>query len=502
MNIQNKLFIVIISFSFFLISTTVLLVQWSIDKGMIEYVNTREIKASAPVINALEKHYAKVESWDLLQGNHQRFLRLLSENLEGGDFALEQPQPRRGKRPPKPGSMFEDKGNHKRPPRGGDWQRPPHKQPAIPHHLPSYALLNIDKEMIVGNYPDTKEYSFSPITVNKVTVGYFAISKRSEITENYDLDFISQQHNALWLLATVIMLLMVFVTIPLARHLVQPIKQLAKGMHNLTQGNYIQTIKLNRQDELGELSRDFNELAHTLEANEEARKRWLANISHELRTPVAILQGELEAMIDGVRSLSIENVESAHQEMKHLRKLIDDLHMLTSADIGGMTYRKSSLNISEFLKTESNKYKGYLAESNLELSTDISCTKTLVMADATRLSQLMDNLIANCVKYATKGTSVNISLLNVATNVVRIIIEDDGEGVADNHLKNLFEHLYRVEDSRNRDTGGAGLGLSICAQIIKAHNGTIEAKRSSLGGLAVIIDLPVATSTKESINSN
>ncbi len=496
MNIKNKLFIVIISFSFILITTTILVVQWSIDKGMIEYVNTREINALQPVISSLEKHYQNQKSWDLLSGNHQRFIRLLSDSLTHGEFAIEQPQPpRRDQRRPRPDRPFRGGTLDNKPPRSNGFQprprnnEPPPEQTRKPN-LPSYALLNIEKNYIVGDYPKTKEYSFSEIKVNSVIVGYLAISKRNELTEHYDLDFISQQQITLWWVALLIMLLVIIVTLPLARHLVEPIKQLVQGMHKLTQGNYRQKILLTRKDELGDLSRDFNELAMTLEANETARKRWLANISHELRTPVAILQGELEAMIDGVRGLSIENVESAHQEMKHLEKLIDDLHMLTSADIGGMKYRKLPLNITEFLIGECKKHKGYLLESKLNLCVNIEPNKTMVLADSTRLSQLLDNLINNCIKYAATGTKVNVSLTVFSESIVQIVIEDDGVGVEDIHLKYLFEYLYRIEDSRNRDTGGTGLGLSICAEIVKGHEGTITATKSTLGGLAINIELP------------
>ena len=496
MNIKNKLFIVIISFSFFLITTTILVVQWSIDKGMIEYVNKREINALQPVIQSLEKHYQNQNSWDLLLGNHQIFIRLLSDSLDKGEFAFERPQPprREQRRPKRP---FRDEFQGDNSPRNfNDPQRPfihqpPHIKPERAVNLPSYALLGIKRNYIVGDYPKAKDYHFSELKVDNIIVGYLAISKRNELTEHYDLDFISQQHSKLWWVALFIMLLVIIVTLPLARHLVEPIKKLAEGMHKLTQGNYQQKISLTRKDELGDLSRDFNELAITLEANETARKRWLANISHELRTPVAILKGELEAMIDGIRSLSLENVESAHQEMKHLEKLIDDLHMLTSTDIGGMKYRKEPLNISEFLIRESKKHKGYLLESNLDLKVNIEHKPIMVLADSTRLSQLLDNLINNCVKYANTGMVVEISVTAISTSVVKVVIEDDGEGVDDNHLEYLFEYLYRIEDSRNRNTGGTGLGLSICSEIVKGHEGAITATKSSLGGLAVCIELPI-----------
>ena len=263
-------------------------------------------------------------------------------------------------------------------------------------------------------------------------------------------------------------------------------------MHKLTQGDYVQQLDLKRKDELGELSRDFNELAITLNENEDARKRWLANISHELRTPVAILRGELEAMLDGVRSLDKSNIDSANDEVKHLQRLIDDLHQLTSADIGGMHYRKKSINFNDWLNSEENKYRSYLANANISFAVEINNTSAFIFADSTRLCQLFENIINNCIKYAG-ASRVNISLARHHNpNVVTIIVEDNGIGVDDVHLAHLFEHLYRVENSRNRKTGGSGLGLSICAHIVAAHQGTIVAEKSHLGGLAIMIKLPLS----------
>ena len=489
MNIQNKLFLVVFSFSFFLVTSIIVLVQWSIDKGMVEYVHTKETNALNPLVLQLESMYVTDNSWDKIQGKHQKFGRLLSLYLEdtqfgftGGPPHVDRP-PRMNRREESP--EFNGLNQNKKPPSDGRRRR---DGPPSMRHV-SYALIDENKKYIVGDYPENKEYTFSPVHYQEKVVGYLVVSKREELTEGYEFEFISQQYNTLLWGALGLMFLVVIITIPLAMHLVAPIKQLAKGVHSLTQGQYKQKVTLKRKDEIGMLSRDFNELANTLAANESARKRWLANISHELRTPVAILRGELEAMIDGVRELSIENVDSAHQEVNHLASLIDDLHMLTSADIGGMSYRKEELNLSDFLLVEFEKYVIYLAESTLSFSVGVVEKNINVMADPTRLCQLMDNLINNCVKYAKQGSTVQWSIIESA-GFVDIIIEDDGEGVDDIHLEHLFEHLYRVEGSRNRETGGTGLGLSICAQIVKAHQGEIKASNSSLGGLAITITLP------------
>ena len=258
------------------------------------------------------------------------------------------------------------------------------------------------------------------------------------------VDFIEQQEHYLWLIALIAMILVALVTLPLARHLVEPIKLIAQGMHKLTQGNYKQIITLKRQDELGELSRDFNELALTLVENDSARKRWLANISHELRTPVSILRGELEAMLDNVRPLNKDNITSANEEVIHLQRLIDDLNLLTSTDIGGMRYRKKNQSLTSLLCEVVDKYSRYLKDANITLNLEIKNKEIVVFIDKTRVFQLFENIINNCIKYSSASRlNIKVSVKNLE-GIASVIIkfEDNGVGVDDVHLPHLFEHLY------------------------------------------------------------
>jgi two-component system sensor histidine kinase BaeS len=456
---------------------------------MVDYVNTKEIEALKPVVIELSEEYSLEQNWLSMAGNHDKFRRLITRQLAGSEFS-----PIRANRPHNRGP-FEHRHpqrSSRPPPRGGDFLDG--KLPPPPRNKVHYALLDKAKNIVVGLYIDEIEYSKTPIMVNDDIVGFFAISKRNQLAQGYEVDFIKQQQNVLWLIALIAMSLVTIVTFPLARHLVEPIKLITCGMHKLTQGDYQQAIQMKRKDELGELSRDYNELAITLAQNESARKRWLANISHELRTPVAILRGELEAMLDEVRPLTKDNITSVHDEVKHLQRLIDDLNLLTSADIGGMRYRKQDEELSALIQGEVNKYYSYLADAGIKLNLSLSDSSLDVYGDKTRLCQLFENIINNCIKYSS-ATELNISLAAEKTagkSFAVIKFEDNGIGVDDIHLSHLFEHLYRVENSRNRKTGGSGLGLSICRHIVMAHQGEIFAQQASIGGLAIIIKLPVA----------
>lgn len=511
--IQNKLFLVLFSFSSLLVTALVLLIQWSIGRGMVEYVNSKETEALQPLVLQLASEYQQQNGWDSMQGEHEKLIDLLFITLKDTAFIPGDPReefrspPRKDFRSPPRESGKSHRPNDYREPyretKSSTEQMSPRKSSPGPSmsprahqpsdDLPGYALFDDKENLIAGYYDKNFEYSKTAVIVDFVDVGWLLTPKLDQLTDGYELDFIKQQQSYLWIIAFVTMGLVVLITLPLTRHLVGPIKKLTQGMHHLTQGNYQQKVEQQRQDELGELSRDFNELAITLDKNENARKRWLANISHELRTPVAILRGELEAMLDGVRPINQSNIDSANDEVKHLQHLVDDLQLLTSADIGGMHYRKKAINFSLWLNSEIKKYYGYLQDANIRLEVEIEETEITTFADTTRLCQLFHNLINNCIKYSQAGLvkiSVKINLSAIPLAV--ITVEDDGIGVEQKHLENLFEYLYRVDNSRNRKTGGSGLGLSICAHIVSAHQGNISAHRSDLGGLAVVTELPLS----------
>lgn len=479
-----------------LVTVLVLLMQWSIDKGMIEYVISKEVETLQPVVTQLTDTYKAENNWQSLTGKHRRFHHLITQQLANTDFDVDNNLPPTQNKIDKKRRYNSKLSENRPPPRHNNGANFPPRPPKAEAH---YALLDADENVIVGNYMSTLDYKKIAIEVDNRIVGYFAVSKRNQLTQGYEVDFVEQQQEYLWLIALVVMILVVLVTLPIARHIVEPIKLINHGMHQLTQGNYQQTIQLDRKDELSELSRDYNELALTLAKNESARKRWLADISHELRTPVAILRGELEAMLDSVRPLTLANIASANDEVKHLQCLIDDLNQLTSTDIGGMGYRKQPEELVQLLQSEAGKYRGYLSDAGINLVQELSENEVNIFADKTRLFQLFENIINNCIKYSDASElKVSLTVDKLVENsaesngTVTITFEDNGVGVDDEHLTHLFEYLYRVENSRNRETGGFGLGLSICQNIVIAHQGQISAEKSSLGGLAITITLPLA----------
>jgi len=278
--------------------------------------------------------------------------------------------------------------------------------------------------------------------------------------------------------------------IPLSFLLVRRIRKVTRATRKLVKGEFSYRIQDTSQDELGQLATYFNELAQTLEATDSARKRWIADISHELRTPLAVTSGEIEAMIDGIRPATEQNLRSALEEIKHLNRLIDDLYQLTNADIGALHYHKAPLDLGALVVNELAHFQSAATQAGLSLKYTSTASDIMLPADASRLKQLLHNLINNALKYTDAPGEIRVSLAQENKHAV-LCIEDTAPGVPPESVSKLFDPLYRVESSRSRKTGGSGLGLAICRQIVLGHQGLIKAQPSALGGMKITIHLPL-----------
>jgi two-component system sensor histidine kinase BaeS len=256
-----------------------------------------------------------------------------------------------------------------------------------------------------------------------------------------------------------------------------------------SRGNYREKVSLKGRDELTELAKHLNNLGEVLEQSEQTRRQWVADISHELRTPLAVLQAELEAMEDGVRPLDRNAVTRLTTHSQRLKHLVNDLYELSLTDLGGMTYRKDTMDLAVLLRESIQAMQPQFALQEIELKLQIKDEPVIIFGDQNRLQQLFANLLKNSLQY-TNAPGLTQVALNIEQEHAIICIEDTAPGVAEEHHEKLFERLYRADSSRNRTTGGAGLGLSICKNIVAAHEGTITTSNSTLGGLAVTISLP------------
>lgn len=324
-------------------------------------------------------------------------------------------------------------------------------------------------------------------------MGFLALAPSGMVTDELALGFQAGQRRTYALIAVLALLLSALASLLLARRLLHPIRRITAAAKELGAGRYATRIPADRNDELGRLARDFNHLAAALERNEQTRRRWVADISHELRTPLAILRGEIEALLDGVRQLSPQRLQSLHGEVLGLGKLVDDLYELALSDLGALDYKRETLDLAEVIDETVEGFRRRFAAKGLQLVNRVQGPLPLT-GDSRRLQQLFTNLLENSQRYTDPGGRLEIDLDSVkgeaADGCYQLLLQDTAPDVPAQALPRLFERLYRVDKSRSRSLGGAGLGLAICRNIVAAHGGHIEAADSTLGGLALRIRLP------------
>jgi len=271
-----------------------------------------------------------------------------------------------------------------------------------------------------------------------------------------------------------------------------PVRRVAAATHRLAAGDHAVRVAVDSQDEVGQLAQDFNHLAHTLGRNEALRREFIADVSHELRTPLAVLRGELEALEDGIRPLNAAAVQSLQAEVGQLGQLVDDLYELALSDAGALSYRMAPLDLGALLQRVAAAHEARLQAAGLALRLQLPASPLPLQADEGRLQQLLDNLLENSRRYTDAPGHVQLAVQPLAGSTPQwlLTLDDSAPGVPAEVLGQLFERFFRVDGSRSRATGGAGLGLAICRNIVLAHGGQISAGPSALGGVRIEVRLP------------
>jgi len=491
--ITYRLFLMILAAAVMSVVSMLLIGRWNIDRGFRRYIENVEQIQLARLAVRLETGYARQGNWDFLKKSPERWFGLLAESFPerhlGPPVSMEQntfPGENRG---PNQGPVFMGSGPPS--PEGGrhfDYSGGRIGGPEAGMH---FVLLDEAKRPLFAAANIPSNTFLKPLHYRGRTVGYLGLLPHLRPPDELQRRFLKEQGMALSLVAGTLVLLAASFSFPLARRLIRPIKALAAATDRLAAGEFSTRVTVTSTDELGQLARGFNSLAQTLEMNEQTRRQWVADISHELRTPLAILRGEVEAIQDGIRPANPDSIDSLHGEVMRLERLVDDLYQLSLSDLGALTYRKEELGLEILLSSVLTSYRSQFASRKITMETSIpQGGKAVVFGDPERMRQLFANLFDNALKYTDPGGTIAVRLAYDNEHVI-IDIEDSAPGVSNSEIGRLFERLYRVEASRNRAAGGAGLGLAICRNIVEAHDGDIEARHSPLGGLWIRIELPL-----------
>lgn len=455
-----QLFLAVLATAVLAVLMMGLAARQNFDTGFIGYLNQQAVQRLEASIPRLQQAYAsRGGSWDFLRERPGAWFRLIEPDASADG-----------------NSLWE-----------GDAEE------LAPHLLGvgrRMTLLDEQRQRVIG-YPTMYAHSEQrELVVGGKTVGWLVLAPIESVTDAAALRFRDEQFNATLTTGVLAVLLAAVVAWWVARGLLRPIRTMAQATKQLTEGRYDTRVSIERSDEVGQLARDFNQLAHTLGRNERLRRDYMADISHELRTPLAVLRGELEAMEDGIHPNTPEAVSMLLQEAQTLNQLVDDLHELAMADVGTLQHKPEPVDLAALLQHQARLFAPRCEALGLVLQW-AECPPLVVPGDPARLRQVLHNLLDNALRYTHAPGVVRISLARVEP-WARIQIADSAPGVAAELLPRLFERFFRVEASRSRHSGGSGLGLAICESLVRAQGGRITAHESELGGLCVEVLLPLA----------
>lgn len=300
---------------------------------------------------------------------------------------------------------------------------------------------------------------------------------------------IDQQEHLAWALIAGL-LLSIGVAWGLAAYVRWPIMRLVAGARRLESGRFDTRIKLPHVDELGELAQAFNRLAARLEEVECMRRQWIAETSHELRTPLAVLCAQMESFRDGVRAATPANLALMERQLHSLSRLVDDLHELARGDLGQARYERTRHDVWQIACEVFADFSARFESRGLRASIGAAPRRRVADCDPSRVRQVIANLLENSTRYTAAGGEVAMAG-EVEGNDIRVIIDDSAPGVPALALDRLGERFFRLDGSRSRESGGSGLGLALCRQILAAHGGRLILAASPLGGLRATLVLPL-----------
>jgi len=271
--------------------------------------------------------------------------------------------------------------------------------------------------------------------------------------------------------------------------LTAPLEKLAKGTHAIGARDLTYRVPLQGSQEIKLVAQSFNEMAATLQAAETQRQNLLADVAHELRAPLTVLQGNLRAILDDVYTLDKGEVARLYDQTRHLISLVNDLHELAQAEARQL--QRTDLN--KLVQAAADILEPVAEVDGVTLQVTTPDAPTVVMADKARLMQVLQNLLTNALRHTPPAGQIWIGI-TTADNEAVISVRDSGDGIAAEHLPYIFDRFYRTDHARDRDRGGAGLGLAIVRAMVEAHNGHAEVTSAGLGlGSTFSVHLPLKT---------
>ncbi len=526
--LARKVFLALTGLLVALLLVFVGLSRLGLQRSLGDYVAEIELSRMDWLGARLEQAYARNGSWQFLEQDRQAWFRL---QMPGELLANPGASPREGGAgPPRDGHRpLEPPPDTGHRPAGGMAAQldllPDRYAPPPPPDVPNDPRARADSvyarmallepktlKRLAGNPIDGVTAAKRPLLHDRQVVAYLAIAPLPSTQTDAGRAFIAQQSTFVVVSGLIGLALALLISWQLTRRWLAPIRALMDGAKALAQGQLQTRVSVRGNDELATLTRTFNAMAEQLMNTQTDHQRWLADVAHELRTPLAAMRAEIEAVQDGVRPFSPPTAQRLHRQVVRLGQLVDDLRLsMNDATAPAAQLREGVSPLDAVLEAakllESRFLQAGLALDLAALTDLAQQTHWVMRADPARLHQVFVNLLENSLQYTHRGGSVQIDSVVLPASKpqqapprLQIRVDDSAPAPSASDLPRLFERLYRGDSSRDRKHGGSGLGLAICQAIVQAHGGSIAADVSPLGGLRITVVLPLTSDGRSEVS--
>lgn len=423
------------------------LVDQATTREFASFSSQRRMEEAQALAPLLAEYYAQRGSW------------------EGVESLLQREHPGRGKGPPW----------------GDPWQ--------------NFLLVDPQGQVFVGKdrpeiSRDVVESAGVPVIVNNTRVAWLVPATGVHRFSGLEEEFLSSVRHALGLAALIAAGAALVLGGFFLRGVTAPLRHLERASQRLAEGDLSQRVPGTARDEIGHVAESFNRMAERLERSEKLRRQMIADIAHELRTPLTVIQGDLQAILDGVYEPTPEVVASIHEESLLLARLVSDLRELSLAEAGELRLEKSVTDLREIVQHAATVIDPALRTKNIVLNLELPQDPVFVEIDAQRIEQVLLNLLTNAERYTPPEGQIRVVLTVRDSNAI-VQVSDTGPGIKPEDLPYIFERFWRPDKSRSRATGGSGLGLAIAKYFVEAHGGQIWAESTPSQGATFTFSLPL-----------
>jgi len=373
-------------------------------------------------------------------------------------------------------------------------------QPGVQAGPRTFGLADADGMVLVGLeelYPTGSQLkqdqleSGVPVLFNGARVGTL-LSSRSLSYSGLEQNFLDQVNlGLLWTLLAAV-LVVSLLSLLVSGSLTRPIKALTTASRNLAEGKRTQLVEVSSSDELGELGTSFNRMSLEIESAERLRKQMTADVAHDLRTPLTVIGGYVEAARDGALELTPERLDVLGLEVNRLNRLVSDLRTMSQSDSGELLISREAVEPAGLLTKIREVFRLQAEQKGITLAVRAAGGLPILYGDEGRLMQVLENLVANAIRHTPNGGEINLGVSEAKNSTLLFSVADSGEGIPAEELPLIFERFHRVDKSRHADSNQSGLGLAIARAIVEAHGGRIWAESKPGKGTTIRFEIPLA----------